>query len=151
MNVVFSNSNLVNNWTEQHRVVLQCCHLSRQNPCSSGTLRTVTDDCDSTWGSQSIRISVSDTHRCFEVSYLWSRDAWIVTWIRDVREQIFRTRSLPFQWLYSRGASISADNRYRPFDNRHRPIIGRSADYVLVSNTTKNAFNCSSLWWQWGN
>jgi len=29
-----------------------------------------------------------------------------------------------------------ADNRYRPFDNRHRPIIGRL--FVLVSKTTKN-------------
>jgi len=37
-----------------------------------------------------------------------------------------------------------ANNRYRPFDNRHQP--GR-----LVSKTTNNAFNCSSHWWQWGN
>jgi len=28
-----------------------------------------------------------------------------------------------------------ADNRYRPFDNRHWPIIGRL--FVLVSKTTK--------------
>jgi len=41
-----------------------------------------------------------------------------------------------------------ADNRHRPFDNRHRPIIG-SRLFVLVSKT-KNAFNCSSHWWQWG-
>jgi len=34
-------------------------------------------------------------------------------------------------------------------DNRHRPIIGRL--FVLVSKTTRNAFNCSSHWWQWGN
>jgi len=40
-----------------------------------------------------------------------------------------------------------ADNRYRPFDSRHPPIIGRL--FVLVSKTTKNAFNCSSHWWQW--
>jgi len=32
---------------------------------------------------------------------------------------------------------LLADNRYRPFDNRHRPIIGRL--FVLVSKTTKNA------------
>jgi len=30
---------------------------------------------------------------------------------------------------------LSADNRYQPFDNRHRPIIGRL--FVLVSKTTK--------------
>jgi len=34
-------------------------------------------------------------------------------------------------------------------DNRYRPIIGRL--FVLVSKTTKNAFNCSSHWSQWGN
>ena len=50
--------------------------------------------------------------------------------------------------LLIRGAPIIdrigqfADNRYRPFDNRHWPIIGRL--FVLVSKTTKNAFNCSS-------
>jgi len=42
----------------------------------------------------------------------------------------------------------SADNRYRPFDNRHRPIIDIGWLFVLVSKTTKNAFNCSSHWWQ---
>jgi len=42
-----------------------------------------------------------------------------------------------------------ADNRYRPFDNRHWLIIGRL--FVLVNKTTKNAFNCSSHWWEWGN
>ena len=30
-----------------------------------------------------------------------------------------------------------ADNRYRPFDNRHRPIIGGL--FALVIKTTKNA------------
>ena len=35
-----------------------------------------------------------------------------------------------------------AHNRYRPFDDRHWPTIGRL--FVLVSKTTKNAFNCSS-------
>jgi len=33
----------------------------------------------------------------------------------------------------------------------HRPIIGRLFVLVGLSKTTKNAFNCSSHWWQRGN
>jgi len=32
---------------------------------------------------------------------------------------------------------LSADNRYRPYDNRHRLIIGIGRLFVLVSKTTK--------------
>jgi len=44
----------------------------------------------------------------------------------------------PFQPIKATGAPIIgqfADNRHRPFDNRHRLIIGKL--FVLVSKTTK--------------
>jgi len=46
--------------------------------------------------------------------------------------------------LYIELHRLSADNRYRP-------IISIDRLFVLVSKTTKNAFNCSSHWWQWCN